>query len=87
MVAGETVAVHEKTLAANYRDKVVDVEGQSDILILAPTCIGPYSKDMYLNPLLVNTYSLGYWFNMWVARLLATKPYSLSEARVCCHGL
>lgn len=64
--AGETVAVHEKTLALNYRDKVVDVEGQSDILILAPSCIGPYTKDMYLNPLLVNTYALGYWYNQYV---------------------
>lgn len=64
--AGETVAVHEKTLEANYRDKVIDVEGQADVLILGPTCIGPYTKDMYFNPLLVNTYSLGYYFNMYV---------------------
>jgi len=64
--AGETVQVHEKTLEANYRDKVVDVDGQCDILILAPSCIGPYTKDMYMNPLLVNTYSLGYWYNQYV---------------------
>jgi len=64
--AGETCAVHERTLAANFREKVVDVEGQADILVLAPTCIGPYTKDMYFNPLLVNTYSLGYYFNMYV---------------------
>ena len=64
--AGETRAVHEKTLEANFREKVVDVEGQADILVLAPTCIGPYTKDMYFNPLLVNTYSLGYYFNMYV---------------------
>lgn len=48
------------------RDKVVDVDGQCDILILAPSCIGPYTKDMYMNPLLVNTYSLGYWYNQYV---------------------
>jgi len=64
--AGETRAVHERTLEANFREKVVDVEGQADILVLAPTCIGPYTKDMYFNPLLVNTYSLGYYFNMYV---------------------
>lgn len=64
--AGETEAVHETTLRANYEDSVVDVEGQSDILILAPTCIGPYTKDTYLNPLLVNTYALGYYYNMYV---------------------
>ena len=64
--AGETTAVHARTLAANYRDKVVEVDGQADVLIVAPSCIGPYTKDMYFNPLLVNTYSLGYYYNMYV---------------------
>ena len=27
---------------------------------------GPYTKDTYLNPLLVNTYALGYYYNMYV---------------------
>ena len=45
---------------------MVDVDGQADVLILAPTCIGPYTKDTYLNPLLVNTYALGYYYNMYV---------------------
>ena len=58
--------VHEKTLEANYASKVVDVDGQADILIVAPSCIGPYTKDMYMNPLLVNTYSLGYYYNQYV---------------------
>ena len=42
--AGETIAVHAETLKLNYQDKVVEVEGQSDILVLAPSCIGPYTK-------------------------------------------
>ena len=54
---GETEAVAE-TLRANYEDSVVDVDGQADVLVLAPTCIGPYTKDAYLNPS-VNTYALG----------------------------
>lgn len=45
---------------------MVTLQGQADILILAPSCIGPYTKDYYLNPLLVNTYSLGYYFNMYI---------------------
>lgn len=65
-VAGETEAVHKRTLEANYEDAIVDVDGQADVLILAPTCIGPYTKDTYLNPLLVNTYALGYYYNMYV---------------------
>eukprot|EP00850_Spirogloea_muscicola_P010013 SM000057S18443 [mRNA] locus=s57:616797:622218:- [translate_table: standard] len=65
-VAGETQAVHERTLARIYIDKVIDVQGQSDIVIMGPTCIGPYTKDMYLNPLLVNTYALGYYYNMYI---------------------
>ena len=64
--AGETEAVHAETLRANYEDSVVDVDGQADVLVLAPTCIGPYTKDAYLNPLLVNTYALGYYYNMYV---------------------
>eukprot|EP00899_Mesostigma_viride_P020638 jgi/Mesvir1/28576/Mv00991-RA.1 len=64
--AGETRAVHEHTLALNYKHKVVDVDGQADILIVAPSCLGPYTKDTYLNPLLVNTYALGYYYNMYI---------------------
>lgn len=66
VTAGETEAVHEETLKANYEDSIVDIDGQADILVLAPTCIGPYTKDTYLNPLLVNTYALGYYYNMYV---------------------
>lgn len=72
--AGETVQVHQRTLAANFRDKVVDVEGQADILILGPSCIGPYTKDMYFNPLLVNTYTLGYWYNMYIGGTPLVSP-------------
>ncbi|CAI7798746.1 unnamed protein product [Closterium sp. NIES-53] len=66
VTAGETQAVHERTLAAIYRDKVMDIDGQADILILAPSALGSYTKDTYLNPLLVNTYALGYYYNMYV---------------------
>lgn len=66
ITCGETVSVHKRTLAANYKDKVLEVKGQSDILILAPTALGPYTKDCYMNPLLVNTYALGYWYNMYI---------------------
>eukprot|EP01025_Chloroclados_australasicus_P022459 TRINITY_DN23133_c0_g2_i1.p1 TRINITY_DN23133_c0_g2~~TRINITY_DN23133_c0_g2_i1.p1 ORF type:complete len:582 (-),score=54.49 TRINITY_DN23133_c0_g2_i1:240-1985(-) len=65
VTAGETEAVHKKTLESCYQ-KVTKVKGQSDIVILAPTCIGPYTKDYYMNPLLVNTYALGYYYNMYV---------------------
>lgn len=64
--AGETAAVHQQTLEACYRDNIIEVDGQCDILILAPTCIGPYTKDAYFNPLLVNTYALGYYYNMYL---------------------
>ena len=46
--------------------QVVEVDGQSDILVLAPTALGPYTKDKVCNPLLVNTYALGYYFNMYI---------------------
>ncbi|MSR82368.1 MAG: DUF2088 domain-containing protein [Candidatus Latescibacteria bacterium] len=72
--AGETAAVHQKTLEACYTDKIVEVEGQCDILLLAPTCIGPYTKDTYLNPLLVNTYALGYYYNMYLDGVPLVRP-------------
>ncbi len=72
--AGETAAVHEKTLEVCYADKIVEVDGQCDILILAPTCIGPYTKDTYLNPLLVNTYALGYYYNMYLDGVPLVRP-------------
>lgn len=72
--AGETAAVHQRTLEACYADKVMEVEGQCDILVLAPTCIGPYTKDTYLNPLLVNTYALGYYYNMYVDGVPLVRP-------------
>ena len=66
ITCGETVSVHQRTLEANFRDKVLEVQGQCDILLLAPTALGPYTKDTYMNPLLVNTYALGYWYNMYI---------------------
>jgi len=54
--AGDTEAVHKATLELNYRDKVVDVPSQCDVLVVGPSCIGPYTKDYAMNPLLVNTY-------------------------------
>jgi hypothetical protein len=72
--AGETSAVHQQTLEACYRDKVVEVDGQCDILLLAPTCIGPYTKDTYFNPLLVNTYALGYYYNMYLGGTPLVRP-------------
>lgn len=72
--AGETWQVHQQTLAACYEGKVVEVDGPCDILILAPTCIGPYTKDTYFNPLLVNTYALGYYYNMYLDGTPLVRP-------------
>ena len=67
MNAGETEAVHEDNPASQLRGRASwTSRANRHPRLCAPTCIGPYTKDTYLNPLLVNTYALGYYYNMYV---------------------
>ena len=63
--AGFTESVHERTLAEVYRQHIVDVEGQSDILTMGIPFISPYNPDSIMNPILVMCMGLGYMFNMY----------------------
>jgi hypothetical protein len=63
--AGETEAVHEKTLAKNYEQYLVPVSGQADILIAPVPYISPYNVNSFLNPLLVQVMADGYLFNLY----------------------
>ena len=51
--AGETEAVHEKTLERCFEQYMVPVEGQADVLVTGIPYIGPYNVHAFLNPLLV----------------------------------
>ncbi len=63
--AGETEAVHARTLANLHRQQLVEVRGQSDILVAGLPFVGPYNVNSIMNPILVVCLGLGYFFNMY----------------------
>jgi len=71
--AGRNEAVHAKTLENIYRQQLVLVEGQSDILIAGTPYLGPYNVNSIMNPILVHNLMMGYAFNMYRNRPLVRK--------------
>jgi hypothetical protein len=63
--AGEIEAVHEKTVANVHRQQMVEVEGQSDVLVLGVPYLGPYNVNSVMNPVLATCMGLGYYFNSY----------------------
>ena len=68
--AGETEAVHKETLAAVHRQQLVEVSGQSDVLVVGLPYICPYNVNSIMNPILVQCLGLGYFFNMYIGKPL-----------------
>lgn len=71
--AGETEAVHEKTLANVHRQQLVEVDGQSDVLVVGLPYLGPYNVNSVMNPILATCLGLGYFFNMYRGRPLVRR--------------
>jgi lactate racemase-like protein len=63
--AGETEAVHEKTLANVHRQQLVEVNGQTDVLVVGVPYLCPYNVNSVMNPILAMCMGLGYLFNMY----------------------
>src|ERR687892_1568775 len=63
--AGEVEAVHEAPTASVFRQQLVTVEGQTDILTMGLPYICPYNVNSVMNPILVMCLGLGYFFNMY----------------------
>jgi hypothetical protein len=63
--AGEVEAVHEVTTANVYKQHLVPVEGQTDILTMGLPYICPYNVNSIMNPILVMCLGLGYFFNLY----------------------
>ncbi len=63
--AGEVEAVHEVTTEHVYRQHLVPVEGQTDILTMGLPYICPYNVNSIMNPILVMCLGLGYFFNLY----------------------
>jgi hypothetical protein len=63
--AGDTEAVHERTLARLHEQQLVEVNGQSDIMVVGLPYICPYNVNSIMNPILVHCLGLGYLFNLY----------------------
>ena len=63
--AGEVEAVHERTLENLHRQQLVEVQGQSDVVVFGVPYLGPYNVNSILNPILVHCLGLGYFFNLY----------------------
>ena len=63
--AGEVETVHAVTTENVYRQQLVEVEGQSDILTMGLPYICPYNVNSIMNPILVMCLGLGYFFNLY----------------------
>jgi hypothetical protein len=63
--AGETEAVHELTIAKVHEQQLVEVQGQSDVLVLGVPYLGPYNVSSPMNPILATCMGLGYYFNAY----------------------
>src|SRR3954453_19606776 len=63
--AGETEAVHEITVARVHEQQLVEVQGQSDVLVLGVPYLGPYNVNSVMNPILATCMGLGYYFNSY----------------------
>ncbi len=63
--AGATDPVHARTLAYNYQQYCVPVDGQADVAVFGVPFICPYNVHAPMNPILVRCLTLGYFFNMY----------------------
>jgi hypothetical protein len=63
--AGETEAVHARTLENLHHQQVVPVQGQTDVLTVGVPYVGPYNVNSVMNPILAVCMSLGYFFNLY----------------------
>jgi len=71
--AGRTGPVHEKTLENVFRQQLISVEGQADILIYGLAHVCPYNVNSIMNPILVMCLGLGYMFNFYRGKPLVRK--------------
>src|SRR3954466_12955147 len=66
--AGKTDPVHDRVIAKGFEQYVVNIRGQSDIVICGVPFISPYNVNSILNPLLVQAMGLGYFHNCYRAQ-------------------
>jgi hypothetical protein len=79
--AGKTEPVHERIIAKGFEQHMVNIRGQSDILICGVPFISPYNVNSILNPLLVQVMGLGYFHNCYRGQPVLRKGGAL----ILCH--
>lgn len=68
--AGAVEPVHEATLERVHRQQLVEVSGQSDVLVMGLPYLCPYNVNSVMNPILAACLGLGYFFNSYVGQPL-----------------
>ncbi|NRA31959.1 MAG: DUF2088 domain-containing protein [Polyangiaceae bacterium] len=81
--AGETEAVHAKTLEMCWKQYCVPVEGQADVLVAGIPYVSPYNVHAFLNPLLVQVMAQGYLFNMYRGHPILKKGGTMIITHPC----
>ena len=57
--------MHERTIANVHRQQLVEVQGQTDVLVMGVPYLGPYNVNSVMNPILATCMGLGYFFNSY----------------------
>jgi lactate racemase len=63
--AGDVESVHKITTEMVFKQQLMEVQGQTDILTLGIPYVCPYNPESIMNPVLVMCMGLGYLFNMY----------------------
>lgn len=63
--AGAPSEVHPYTLENVHRQQLTEVDGQSDVALFGLPYICPYNVNSIMNPILVMSLGLGYFFNLY----------------------
>jgi len=76
--AGAVEPVHELTIANVHRQQLVEVQGQTDVLVFGLPYLCPYNvNSSVMNPVLAMCLGLGYLFNMYRGRPLVRQGGAL----------
>jgi len=65
VTAGDPIQVHEVTMRHVLRQQLTEVDGPADIGIWGLPYICPYNVNSIMNPILVMSLGLGYFFNLY----------------------
>lgn len=65
VTAGDPEQVHEVTMGYVLRQQLTEVDGPADIGVWGVPYISPYNVNSIMNPILVMSLGLGYFFNLY----------------------